>query len=695
MPRTKQETEEFIRTAMARFRQAEEAEASIRSEALKDLKFLAGDQWPDDIRAQRQQDRRPCLTINRLPQFKNQVVNDIRQNKPAPAVGPVDDRGDVETAKVFQGLIRHVNRQSKADSVRAYAANYAVSIGRGFYRIITERVSDDPFDRDQEIFLKRIKNQFTVYFDPAAQEPDYSDAQWAFIVEDLMHEEHKRQFPNSELASLTAMTGIGNTAPGWLSKESVRIAEYFYIERVKRIRAKIQDGPSVWLDEIPTDAKVIIEATLDAEVPRVKWCKINAAEVLDERDWPGRWIPIVPVLGEELDIDGKTVLCGMIRGAKGPQQQYNFMASAETEAIALAPRAPFVAAEGQLENHEAEWKSANTRNAAVLQYKPTSVAGHAVPPPQRQAFEPAIQAISMARAQAADDLKATTGIYDPSLGARSNETSGRAILARQKEGDVANFHYIDNLNTAITHEARILVDLIPKIYDRPGRVARIIGEDDTEKQVVLNQPFDDGGIERIYDLQAGRYDVAVTVGPSYSTKRQEASESMQALAKAYPPLMQFAGDHMVKNMDWPGSQEIAERLKRMLPPELQDDDKNKAIPPKVQAQLQQSGQLIERLTQEVQVLSEEIRTKKFELESKERIEFERLQIEREKIQKDLAVAQAQLGSQEAIVQLQAELKVVQHRLEIEQREMESERANEQANLKLQADREKATAPVAN
>jgi hypothetical protein len=275
-----------------------------------------------------------------------------------------------------------------------------------------------------------------------------------------------------------------------------------------------------------------------------------------------------------------------------------------------------------------------------------------MPPPQRQTFEPPIQAMSMLRMQSADDLKATTGIYDASLGARSNEQSGRAILARQKEGDVANFHYADNLARAIKHLGRILVDLIPKIYDAP-RVLRIIGKEEEERIVAINQPTIEKGVMRIYDLAVGKYDVTVSVGPSYSTKRQEAVASMMELSQAYPPLMQVAGDLMVKNMDWPGAQQIAERLRKVLPANLAEDDdgEKQRIPAEAQQQMEQMAQQNEQLSEALDKATDTIRTKKLELDSKERIAALEAQME-------LVKVEAQLASRENIELLRQELMAV-------------------------------------
>lgn len=656
----------IIKTALDRFRLAETAEADIRRESLEDLKFRAGEQWPEEIKRQRELDGRPCITINRIPQFIRQVSNEQRQNRPSVKIHPVDDSGDVETAEVMQGLIRHIEANSDADIAYDTAVDHAATMGFGYFRVVTEYLENS---FDQEIYVRRVRNPFSVYFDPFVQAADYSDARFAFIVDRLSWDDFKRQYPKSEAASAFDLNSIGDGTPGWMDKDGLRIAEYFYVETVPGHTVQYKDGSIDTVEKIPDGAEILNKRP--AEVRKVKWCLITCDEVLEQREWPGKYIPILPVLGEELDVDGDRRLIGLVRFAKEAQRTYNYQTSAEVEAIALAPRAPFIGAIGQFEGREAAWGSANVKNAAYLEYKPVGLGAQLAPPPQRQVFEPAIQAISQSRMQAAEDMKATTGIYDASLGARSNEQSGRAIVARQKEGDVANFHFVDNLQRAIRHLGRILIDLIPRIYDAP-RVVRIIGDEDEPKTVAVNQRTQHNGVERVFDLSVGRYDVVVSAGPSYATKRQEAADGILNLVKSFPALMQVAGDLLVKNLDLPGAMAVAERIKKALPPGLADDDeKQKPIPPAVQAQLQQSGQMVEALSQEVHTLQNEIDTKKVELESRERIAMMQEETKR-------TLGLAQLESQEGTEMLRQEIAVLHKRLDmaIAQQQAEDQRTHE-------------------
>lgn len=638
----------LLEEAQARFRLCQDADEEIRRETLDDLEFAAGNQWPDTIRNERQQDGRPCLTINRLPQHIRQVTNDQRQNRPSIKVHPVDDESDVETAKVYSGLIRHIEYNSNADAAYDTAFDGAVRGGRGFWRILTQYVSPTSFD--QEILIKTIRNPLSVFLDPYSKEPDGADANFGFIFEDISKDEFHRQFPKSEMSRSGNWDTLGNAAPGWMTKDSARVAEYFYKDYREATLVQLANGDVLEESEIeqalaqaeqmaeqaqqmgqqaPVQPDLTIVAKRQTKIPVVRWCKINASEILERTDWIGTYIPIVPVYGEVLDIDGKRTLKGIVRDAKDAQRMINFWKSAETEAIALAPRAPFIVAGGQIEGYEAMWQNANRRNFAYLSYKPTSLNGQPVPPPQRQAFEPAVQAITQAAMFAADDLKATTGIFDASLGNQSNETSGIAIQRRNIQAQTSNFHFVDNLTRSLKHTGRILLEIIPKIYDT-ARTARIIGEDGEQKIVKLNQPTGENGKDGepiVHDMSVGQYDATVDVGPSYASKRQEAVASMLDLSKAVPAIPQAAGDLIVKAMDWPGAQEISERLKKMLPPNLLDDPTKQQgqVPPQVQQQLQQQGQMIEQMTKQLHEAHDVIDNKRVEIESRERIEMAKLE----------------------------------------------------------------------
>lgn len=613
--------EKLLTEARERFALALEAESDNRNEGLDDRRFKAGEQWPAQIKKQREDESRPCLTINKLPQFIKQVTNDERQNRPAIKVLPVDSGADPETAKILSGLIRHIEINSDADVAYDTAAEDAVTSGWGYFRVITEYADDLSFDQD--IKIRRIRNPFTVYLDPAHQYPDGSDAKWGFISEELDKEEYKAQYPDADEKDWEA-AGDGDGGRLWYSDKKIRIAEYFRIVTEEKQIALLADGRTIARDELEQLSPEALSAlqvvkTRKAEVKKVQWYKLIGNKVLDKREWPGKWIPIIKVTGDEQDIDGKLLLSGMIRNAKDPSRMYNYWRTAATELVALAPKAPFVGAEGQFEGHEHKWAAANVKSFPYLEYKPKSLNGQPIPPPQRQPFAGTPVGVIQEAMTAADDIKAVTGIYDASLGARSNETSGRAIIARQREGDTSTFNYIDNLTRAIRHCGRILVDLIPKIYDAK-RIVRILGEDGSEKQVQIvpgsKEWPDYEALDNIYDISVGKYDVTVTVGPSYTTKRLEAADSMMQFVQAIPNAAPAVMDLVAKNMDWPGADDIAERLKKMLPPGLDEEadaEKEPAQPnPAEQMALQKMQMEIEKLR--AQMDSQHLDNAKKELE---------------------------------------------------------------------------------
>ena len=603
----------FLQAAQSRFKTVVDAESHLRQNMLEDLEFRASEQWPDNIKSMREQDNRPCLTINRIPQFIRQVTNNQRASRPAVQVHPAGNVANVELSEVVQGIVRHIEDRSDADVAYTTAGDHQVTMGRGYVRVVTDYIDDDPGSLNQEVKIKRVSNPFSIYMDPTAQSPDASDARYAFVVEDIPIAEYRFRFPDSELAELSEFTDVGNQKPEWMPEGNIRIAEYFYIEETREEMVLVL-GPDGEQQRYP---KALMQSTDPAELPpgvtiiaerevttrTVKWALINAVEVLQGnelgtagKEWPGKYIPIVPVLGDEININGVTDYRGIVRDAKDPQRMYNYWVSAETELIALAPRAPIVGAEGQFEGHESKWRTANVRNYPYLEYKPRTIAGQLAPPPQRQVWEPPIQAMTAAIAQSDNDLKSTGGFNDASLGVRGAQESGKAIRNRQQQDEMANSHYLDNLARAIRQVGRIIVDLIPRIYDT-ARVMRINGIDEKPRTVMVysgpdNQPNMEQeeqvppSVERIYDVASQQYDVTISVGPSFQTRRQEALDSLVQFVQAYPDVFPMIGDLLAENMDWPGAQQVAARLKKSLPPNLQDEIDPSEIPPQVQAKMQ-------------------------------------------------------------------------------------------------------------
>ena len=666
----KTKEEEIIAKALERFKLCQEAEQNIRQEALDDIRFRKGEQWPSDVKNIRAQDNRPSLVINKMPQFIRQITNDQKQNRPAIKVSPVDDGADKDTARILQGLIRNIEYSSDAESAYDRAFEQAAQGGFGFFRIVTDYTNEKSFD--QEARIEMIDNQFNVCLDPYSFKYDGSDAKFGFVWERMTKDEFIDLYGESKLANHADWESLVNQHRTWMGEDDLVIAEYFYKE-FETVDLFLMNNNKTYFAEELTNREVEVDEDGEEQVfynvngeklfvadkrksqrCKVKWLKMNAVEILEETEWPGTYIPIIPVYGDVLNIDGEKVLEGVIRHAKDPQRILNFWASSEAEAITLAPKAPFIGAEGQFEGHEDQWAMANVKNLAYLEYNPVSLGGTPIGPPQRNAIEPPVQALTNARMLANEDIKSTTGIYDASLGQRSNESSGVAIRARTAQALTSNFHLVDNLGKSIRHAGRILVEIIPKIYDTP-RTVRILGEDGQEEMVQINNLFAKTKEEKEYNFSFGKYDVAVSTGPSYETKRQEARDSMIAMSQANPQFASVAADLMVKNMDWPGADEIAERIKKTLPPNVVAD-KNDKVPPQAQAQIQQMSQMVEQLTAQLNEANEIIKTSSIEMESKERIE--RMKIEAD-LQKEVLKADAKNSS----ILLQEEINILKMQME--------------------------------
>ena len=617
------EHDNILRLARERMQACQEAEHANNADAVDDLRFLAGgtNQWQPEAVRQRAAEGRPCMTFNQLPAIVQQVTNDQRQNTPAIKVHPVDDNADVETAEVLQGLIRHIEYDSNADSAYDTAVNAAAIHGKGVWRLLTEYESPDSFD--QVIRFSRIRNSLNVHIDPYAQCPVASDMRYCLITDVMPKASFEAEYPKARATDVAAWEGIGDSRKGWQRDDGVTIAEYYWIELKADTLVLLQDGSTAWQSELGDDADVVSAKKRQSMRRTVKWAKITGVDVLEEADIPGNWIPVFPVYGQELDIEGKVSRWGIVRNAKDPARMYNYWMTTATEEVAMRPRIPYIGAKGQFEGFEQQWANAHKSTQGYLEYEPVGLNGTLAPAPQRQPMGDVPVGVLQMAMHAKDNIKSTTGLYDASLGAQGNETSGRAILARQKEGDTANFHFTDNLNKAIRHCGRVMCDMIPHIYDGE-RIVRIRGEDETIKAAKINatEVGKDGVSRVINDLTVGKYDVTISAGPSYTTQRQEAAEAMTQFAQSWPKLMDVAGDKVVANMDWPGAEDIAERLKKTLPPgllEQEDGQQPQQIPPEVQQQLQQMDQVIQQMTQELETAQNGLEKARIDAASRERV----------------------------------------------------------------------------
>lgn len=585
---------DILKDAQEAFDLAAEAESENRKEALDDIRFARlGEQWPDSVKKQREREQRPCLTVNRLPSFIRQVVNDARQNKPSIKCHPADDEADVETAEIINGLIRNIEYTSNADVAYDTAIENSVTCGIGYWRVKLDYAHDDTFDMD--LCIDRVSNVFSVYGDPHSVAADSSDWNQAFVTEMMKKTAFEKKYKGAQPVDWESL-GYTTLKQPWAEGEQIMLAEYWDRSEVSRLIVALNDGSIIDAERYKAAKDVFEVMGLQVVGERttkswkVKQYILTGAEVLEQNDWAGKYIPIVPVYGDEINVEGKRYFRSLIRDAKDPQRMFNYWRTTSTEMVALAPKAPFIGPKGAFKSDVDKWNTANTQSHAYIEYD-----GQV--PPQRQPYAgPAAGAIQEAL-NAADDLKSIMGIYDASLGARSNETSGRAILARQREGDVSTFHFIDNLARAIRHTGRILIDLIPTVYTGE-RIIRVLGpEGDDPKTVPLGKPTQtEEGVERIYNLNVGKYDLTVETGPSFTTRREEAAAQMTELLRVYPQAAPVIGDLLAKNLDWPGADEIAKRLQAMLPPQVKGQD----------PQTQQMQQVIQHLQQQLGQMGQQL-----------------------------------------------------------------------------------------
>lgn len=600
-PASSLKPEDFMALARERFKLSADADQDAREQALDDFKFRIGEQWPDEIKRIRQAQKLPCLTINRVPRTIAQVTNEQRQQRPSGQINPVGDGADVETAEVIQGTIRHIEVQSDGDYAKDIAFDHMVTGGFGYIGLLTDYIDDD--SDEQEICFRPFDNPFCVYGDP--YETFFKPADFYFITQFLKPEEYKRLHPESTLSKsvLESWTGMGDKAPGWITSEGVRVAEYFWVEEIKGKRKSKRT---------------------------VHWTKINGIEELEDRTtWPVDEIPIFKVRGEELIVDGKKHSAGLVRYSKDPARMYNVAVSAIVTMIGMAPKPKYVAAAGQIDQYKSQWEKANQSDIAVLPYDPISIEGTqtAVPPPHLESFEPPIQALNEMVRQFDNDFKATTGIYDASLGQKGPDESGKAILARQKQTDIATLNYSDNLSRTLLKMYRHMLKLIPKIYSE-RQILRIIKPDGTTEMVPVNDAKVQDATKRVFDIRTGRYDVTVSVGPSYQTKRQEAVTTQIELAKSMPIVGQACPDILISNMDIPQAKEMAARVKLMLPAQiLQAENQDPNQLPQLHAQLAHATQQIQLLSKVNEELLE--KAKGHEAQNAAKVQIEQIKAQNE------------------------------------------------------------------
>jgi len=596
--------EKLLDQAKTSFEQATDAFEKNQNRYEDDIRFARmGEQWGSTDVEERKNQGRPSLTVNRMPSFIRQVVNDARQNKPSIKVHPFDDQADPETAEILNGIIRNIEQISKADLAYDTAIDCAASGGFGYIRVDLDYADDDTFDMD--IRINRVLNPLTIYPDAGSTSADSSDWNYCFVTEMMPTEEFEQKYPNAEVIDWSPGGTVNDQDQAWYNTDEVRIAEYWVREEIDSTIYLMSSGDVVSeetfeaLAEEYAAAGIELLNTRDTTSHKVTQYIISGQEVLETNEWPGKYIPIIPVYGEEVYIEGERHFFSLIHFAKDAQIMYNYWRTTTTELVAMAPKTPWIGPAGSFDTDLSRWQNANTETYSYLEYDGDV-------PPQRQPFAGPPAGALQEALNASDDMKSVMGLHDASLGAQSNEISGVAINKRVREGDTSTFHFVDNMARAIRHTGIIIVDLIPMIYSKP-RIMRVLGEDGSAQTVAVNQQLTKEqemlqgeqieqreGMDNIYDLTVGKYDVTVNAGPSYTTQREEARSSMIALLQAFPQAAAVTGDLVANAMDWPNADVFAKRLKSLLPPGVIDDEQDPRIG-QMTEQMQGMEQVINQL----------------------------------------------------------------------------------------------------
>lgn len=603
--------EDIILEAKKRFKRCVDFEADFRDLFLADLKFANGDsdnqyQWPQELTQSRDLDQRPSLTINKTRQHVLMIQNEIKENRPAVKITATGGDATYDSAQVFEGLVRYIEQNSSAADAYDAAMQFQVQCGIGYWRVTTDYAGDDSFD--QEIYIKRILDPMSVYLDPDCVSGDGSDARFGFIFDEMPIEEYRRKYPRED--ENPATLALDETY-GWHKEDHIRVAEYFrcVYEKDWLLAMPITDAQgqetgqfdTMKLSDIPSQLRDHVRADKSIrrrpiETKKWEWYQIAGCDIIDRKVWPSKYIPIVRVVGEELLIEGRLERKGHVRNIKDPQRMYNYWTSSAVEQVALQGKQPYMADIRAISGYENMYANANRINYPYLPYRSFDEQGAPIAAPTREAPPQMAQAYIQGLQISAEEMKMVSGQSDPTMGAQANEIAGVAIAKRIKQGDKATFHFIDNMCKAVAYTGKIIVDLIPHIYDTP-RVIRILGEDGTDEQIKIDpaqqqalsttsEDKQESEASRIFNPGVGKYDVVSQAGPSYASKREEAAESMTALALQSPDFMINYGDIFFKTMDFPGADELSERARRAIPPNLLGEGPSPAEQ-QLQGQLQQ------------------------------------------------------------------------------------------------------------
>lgn len=633
--------DKILTAARDRMRECRDVEDPQIEQAAEDLRFLTGEgQWPESERAARDAEGKPTLTFNALPQFVRKITGQIRQINPAIKVGAADSAASDDVAEIYEGLIREIEYRCDAPSIYESAAESAASCGIGHFRIRTDYYDHEGFD--QHILIERVFNPFAVFYDPKAKEPTRQDAEFAFIIEQMRLDDFKDAYPDADTSDF-ADARQPSWWSDWRGGETITIAEYYWRE-FEEYEIAVTEMGQVIKGPFPKELRLARKRTV--RKPKIMWAKVTGSDILEgPTRVVGEYIPVIAVTGEEIHIGEKVYRSGAIRHAKDSQVSYNIMRTASVETTLLQPRAPYLVTPKQISGLETFWNEANNANRPYLPYNPdeksTGIPARATPPVASTGLLQEAQV-------AAEDMKRTIGIYDASLGARSNETSGVAIQSRQKEAEIANSIYADNMVKAVSQAGRVIVSMIPEIYDAK-RIIRVLGEDAQEKLVEINQMMiSQDGIVTQNDMKAGRYAVRVSVGPTYDSKRQEASAGMMDLMQRIPQAAPIIADLVAGSQEWPDADRIAERLRKTIPPNLLEDEEKTKDDPQAQMMAQQQAQQAQQQAQMQQAAQQAEIEKKMADAAKAKAEAAKAEIEAQEAAVRLQILMTQLNAAHSV-----------------------------------------------
>jgi hypothetical protein len=661
-PRTAREEVEHTE-AMAQYNRGWTHDQMNIERAYADLNFLAGYQWLQELENQRLQDQRPVLTFNRMGQFVRQVTGDMRQMRPAIKVVPVDG-GDEKIAEIREGLIRHIENASDASlDVYVDGADSQVACGIGHWEVAGEY--KDQLSYEQDIVIRTVDDQLSIIWDPDSRKKTREDANFCFVPVDMTREAYRENYPDHPVNDIGQWDGqyISN----WYDDDRIRVCRYWYKKKITRKLMKMPTGEVIDVTKPDEETQILMQTPgaipFEREGFEIYWRMMNGVEFLTEpKLWPGRYIPIIPAIGEEVRVGNHRERHGIVRFAADPQRAYNYARSTQTEFVGLQPKSPFIGTEENFKDYGEEWDTANVKNWPYLRYTPDPKNGMAAP--QRQAPPAASSGLAECILAAEADMQAVIGIYNASLGAKSNETSGVAIKSREKQGDTGTYVYMANFALSITHTARVINDLIPHFYDT-ARVVRIMGQDGKSKQVAINQPADplalDGASEAtLNDITVGVYDIQMELGPSYNTAREESRDGMLQFIQSLPQAAPLIADKIAKVMDWPGSEEISQRLQTLLPPNIQAQiaqEENKPPPPPPQPNPVEMAQA----QAEIAKAQSTAQTSEIDVQLKQ-LEIERQKYLNAKAEFDALAAQQSIGAAGDTESMRAQLETMDEAL---------------------------------